>query len=65
MSWELYDLTADPRESENLVARRKALAMELAKQMVEKLDSQEALYPTNATSGEPVKPNLEQIGKRS
>ena len=50
---------------ENLVARRKALAMELAKQMVEKLDSQEALYPTNATSGEPVKPNLEQIGNRS
>ena len=65
MTWELYDLTADPRESENLVARRKALAMELAKQMVEKLDSQEALYPTNATSGEPVKPNLEQIGNRS
>lgn len=65
MTWELYDLKADPRESENLVARRKALAMELAKQMVEKLDSQEALYPTNATSGEPVKPNLEQIDNRS
>lgn len=60
-SWELYHLKDDPLEKINLVNERRDLALELAKRMVRRLDSQEALYPTSIDSGEAVKPNLDQL----
>ena len=59
--WELYDLEQDPFERTNLVAARPKIAMSLAKQMVQELDSQDALYPVRVLDGEDVRPNLDTL----
>ena len=58
---QLYNLKADPFEKTNVVGKRPELALTLAKKMVEKLDSQKAMYPASISSGEDVKPNLSTL----
>jgi len=60
-TWELYNLNDDPFEKTNLVGKRPELALTLAKKMVEKLDSQNAMYPASLSSGKDVKPNLSTL----
>lgn len=60
-SWELYHLKDDPFEKTNLVGRRPDLARQLAKKMIEKLDSQNARYPVEIKTGEPVRPDLSKL----
>lgn len=60
-TWELYNLKDDPFEKTNMVGERPELALTLAKQMVEKLDSQKAMYPKSISSGKDVRPNLSSL----
>jgi arylsulfatase A-like enzyme len=61
-AWELYDLAADGAEQTNLVAARPELARELARAMLDELESLDAQLPLDAESGQPVAPALEKIG---
>ena len=59
--WELYHLEDDPFERTNLVKERPQLALSLAKQLVQQLDSQHAMYPASVRDGKVVKPNLDTL----
>lgn len=57
-SWELYHLKSDPFEKTNLVKDQRDLAIKMARKMIEKLDLQQARYPTDVKSGKAVKPDV-------
>jgi len=59
--WELYNLTDDPFEKNNLLSKQPERASALAKKMIEKLDSQKAMYPTKLNSRKEVKPDLGKL----
>ena len=56
--WELYNLKIDPFEKSNLVGEQPEMALSLAKEMIKQLDAQQAMCPTDASSGNEVKPKL-------
>lgn len=56
--WELYNVVKDSAEKNNLVKEKKELALDLANQMVAKLDNQKAQYPIHAIRGKEIKPNV-------
>ena len=57
-AWELFDLSTDIGEAENLVGARPELALDLARGMVQRLDAFDAQFPRDATTGAPVTPDL-------
>lgn len=59
--WELYNLREDGKEEHNLISSKPDLARSLAKAMILELDSQNALYPVDIKTDEPVKPDLRSI----
>lgn len=56
--WELYNLEDDPFERTNLVGQRPELALSLAKELVQQLDEQKAMYPVSVSDDRDVKPDL-------
>lgn len=60
-TWELYNLTNDPFERENLVEERPKIAESLAKKLVQQLDARKAMYPERISDGQAVKPNLDTL----
>jgi hypothetical protein len=48
----------DPFEKSNLVGEQPELALSLAKEMIKQLDAQQAMCPTDTSSGNEVKPKL-------
>lgn len=59
--WELYNLASDPFEKRNVLDSNLDTSESLARKMVQKLDSMQALYPVSEENGGPVKPNLDSI----
>lgn len=59
--WELFNLKLDPFEKSNQIGKQSELALSLATEMVKQLDAQNAMYPTNTSSGKEVKPNLDSL----
>lgn len=57
-TWELFDLSQDIGEAEDLVGARPDLALDLARGMVQRLEAFDAQLPRDATTGEPVAPDL-------
>lgn len=63
--WELYNLNDDPFEKANLDDRQPRVALILAKEMVEKLDSMDARYPQSVAWNEDVNPNIGSLVRSS
>lgn len=61
--WQLFNLTYDVGEQEDLLAEHPKLAMAMAKRMIARLDQQKAQYPVDQKSGKPIKPDLSPIQK--
>lgn len=59
--WELYNLEDDPFERANLAKQRPELALSLAKKLIQRLDSQQAMYPVDVRDAKAVKPNLKTL----
>jgi len=59
--WELYNLADDPFERSNVVKDYPDRARSLARQMVEKLDAQDAMYPVTVRDEQPVKPEIDKL----
>ena len=60
-SWELYNLKTDPLETQNLVKTNPNQAHQMALELINRLDEQDAQYPINAQTNQIVKPDLDQL----
>jgi len=59
--WELFDLSVDPSEEHDLVAKEPKRALELARSMLARMKAVGAQLPVSVESGEAVAPELREL----